>query len=104
MNKDLRKSYECLDLKYSATKEDVIARKNALIKIFNAQAMENKKPMDKKIDLVEKSAEIICDNIDNNGIPKDVSNHESSNQSLVSLFIILLFVIFVCFMSFYMFL
>ena len=35
MEKELKNSYFRLDLQYSATIEDVVSRKNALIKILN---------------------------------------------------------------------
>ena len=104
MEKKLKKSYECLDLPFSATVDEVVARKNALIKVLSAKEIKNKISTEKEIATVESSANAICENINKNGIPKNVCRFESSNESIVSLFVTLMFVVFVCYMSFYIFL
>lgn len=104
MEKKLKKCYENLDLPYSATKDEVKARKNALIKILNAKAIENNVSNEKEITLVENSANAICEYIEKNGIPKDEKHFEATKESIVSLIIVFLFACMVCFFSFYTFL
>lgn len=104
MNKDLKKCYECLDLPFEATIEDVQVRKNALIKIYNNKSIEKGISYDKQIGLVETSAKAIIENIKNNGIPKEEAHHfESSWKSVSILLITFVFVAMICFFSFYIF-
>ena len=105
MDKNLKKSYENLNLAYSATIEEVIARKQALIKIFKSKSVENKISTAKKIALIESSANAICDNIEKNGMPKDDEcRFETTGESILGLAIVLFFVVLMCIFSFYAFL
>ena len=99
MERQLRKSYKVLILPYSATEEEVERRKTALIRILNSQKKEN---AEKRISKIKNAADIIISNIKNNGIP-DKEHHlfESSNESIIGLFIVFIFVAFVCFFSVY---
>jgi len=102
MDKKLNKCYLVLDLPYSATIDDVMSRERALIKILNSKANEKNTSCENEIQEVKVSASTIIENIKNNGIPQEKSHRfESSNESIVALFIILLFVGLVCFFSFY---
>ena len=104
MNKELIKCYECLDLSYNATIEDVEARTKAMIKIFNNKAIEKGKSYDKQIERVETSSKEIIANIKKNGIPdKDFHHFTSSWQSIMWLAMVLLVAVVVCFFSFYIF-
>lgn len=103
MEKNLRKCYEHLELPYSATIEDVEARKSALIKILNSQAHDNKVSNEKEIALVEKSANTICEEIKKNGIPQNEHRFESSKESIFALLVVLFFAVMVCLLSFNMF-
>ena len=104
MEKNLKKSYQYLDLPYSATIEEVEARKKALIKILTSKDIENKINKEKEIALVNNSANVIIKNIKQNGVPNEIHCFESSNESIWGLFVILMFFVSMCFFSFYAFL
>ena len=99
MERQLIKSYKVLILPYSATEEEVTRRKTALIRILNSQ---NKKNAEKRISKIKDAADMIIDHIKNNGIP-DKEHHlfESSNESIIGLFIVFVFVAFICFFCIY---
>ncbi len=97
MNNKLRKSYDILDLSFSATEEEVELRKNALIKI------EKDKNNSKQIEIIEQSAIIILDNIKKNGIPKDNHKFYTSNESLITIIIVFVFSFIACVLSFIIF-
>ena len=97
MNKDLRKSYEILDLPISSTIEDVETRQNALIKI------EKSNGNIKKIEIIQNSATKIIENIKKNGIPKDNHKFSASNESLITLIIVFVFSLIACVLSFVIF-
>ena len=101
MNKELKRSYECLDLPFSATSEDVKMREKALIKIYNNKSVENGNSHDKEIGEIEKSAKIILENLKKNGQPKEVHSFDSSWHSIIILLAVLFFVGLLCFFSFY---
>lgn len=104
MNKELIKCYECLDLAFNATIEDIQARTKALIKIYNNKAVETGNSYDKQIGQVEASAEMMIENINKNGIPdKDFHHFKCSWQSVGWLTVALLFVGIICYFSFYIF-
>ena len=105
MDKGLRKCYECLDLPFSATAEDVEIRKNALIKVYNNKAVGKGISFERQIEQIETSASTIVENLKNNGTPI-VKNHyfDSSWKSIAILGIVLAFVAMFCFFSFYIFL
>ena len=104
MTKDLKQSYEYLNLPYSATIEDVEARKNALIKIANAKSIEKKIDTKDEIQKIEDSANIICLNLNQNGIPNEKSGFNTSKESLGVLMLVLVFSIILCVSSFFAFL
>ena len=66
MDKDLKNGYDCLDLPYDATVEQIQAREKALTKIFLAKADEKNKSFDKQINNVKTSANLILENIKGN--------------------------------------
>lgn len=104
MNKDLKKCYECLDLSFNATTDEVKVREKALIKIYNNKALEKGVSCDKEKGLIETSAHTIIENIKKNGIPKEETHRfECSWKSVGILSIILVFVAIICFFSFYIF-
>lgn len=102
MDKNLRKCYQCLDLPFSASIEDVETRENALIKILNAKATEKKVSCEKEISQVQTSSKTIIENIKNNGIPKEEYHRfETSNETITILIVVLGLVGLICFFSFY---
>ena len=105
MEKELKKCYYDLDLSYQATEEDVMARANALTKIFKAKEMEKKISCAEEIEMVKNSSNKIIENIKKNGIPnEDCHRFETSTQSIFVLLIVLFFVGFICAFSFSLFL
>lgn len=105
MEKELKNSYYRLDLKYSATIEDVEARQKALVKILTLEEKEKNISKQNEIEQVKNDCNLIISNIKNNGIPKEECHRfETSNESLVGLFIVLALIGVVCFFSFYAFL
>ena len=100
MNKDLKKSYQKLDLPYTATEEQVVLRKNALIMIMNGKEIDTKHSYRKEIQEIEKNAENIMANIKEQGIPNE-HGFESSNKSIFVLIFALSLVALLCFFSFY---
>ena len=99
MEKNLKNSYKCLDLPFSATEIDVEARKNALVKILEG---ERNVKTDERILELENAANLIISNIKKNGIPKKEHHlFESSNESIIGLLIVFIFMFFICFFSFY---
>lgn len=105
MNKDLKKSYDFLDLTYSATEEDVCAREKALIKIFNSEAKEKNVSCDNEVETTKKHAKIIIENLKKNGPPQEQDERfDSSWQSAGVLLIVLFITAMICFLSFYIFL
>ena len=100
MNRNLKKCYDCLDLPFSATKEQVETRKTALIKILKAKENETKISNEKEIELVELSAKTICEELEKNGIPKNIKRFECSNESILILIVVLIFAFMLCFFSF----
>lgn len=105
MEKELKNSYFRLDLQYSATIEDVEARKKALIKILKIEEKEKNVSKQNEIKQVKDDCSLIIQNIKNNGIPKEECHRfETSNESIFGLSIVLAFVFMLCFFSFYAFL
>ena len=103
MKKELKKCYNCLDLEYSATVEEVKVREKALLKILNSTV--GKKSCEKEILNVKKSAREIIENIKNNGIPNEERHrYETSGESIIGLLIVLLFAIMICVLSFHLYL
>ena len=104
MEKNLKKGYRYLDLAYSATIDEIEARKVALIKMLKAKERDKNISCEKEIFKVENSANILIENIKNNGIPKEYHHFIASNESIVGLVIVFMFAVVVCFFSFYAFL
>ena len=105
MEKELQNSYFRLDLPFSATIEDVEARKKALIKVLNMEEKEKNVSKQNEIEQVKEDCSLIIQNIKNNGIPKEECHRfEASNESILGLVIVLVFVFILCFFSFYAFL
>ena len=105
MNKDLKRSYEFLDLNYSATEEDVCAREKALIKIYHSEELEKRVTREKDIENTKKSAKIILENLKKNGLPQEQDERFDSSWQSAGLLLIVLFVTaMICFFSFYIFL
>ncbi len=105
MEKELQNSYFRLDLPFSATIEDVQARKKALIKVLNMEEKEKNVSKQNEIEQVEFDCSRIIQNIKNNGIPKEECHRfEASNESFIGLIIVLAFASLLCFFSFYLFL
>ena len=100
MEKNLKKCYEYLDLNYSATIEDVEARKNALIKIANSSAKEKRINVENEIQIIEDYSNKICSYISQNGVPNEDFLFNPSNESIAGIFISLLFAVFFCWCSF----
>ena len=99
MEKNLRNCYRIMDLPFSATKEDVETRKNAMIKTLKAERNEK---TDIEIVKVENASNLILENIKNNGIPQEEDHYfEASTQSIWALSIVLLFVGLFCYFSIY---
>ena len=103
MKKELKKSYMLLDLPFDASEDAVIARKTALIKIYNSGEKTDKNK-ESKIKNVEEASSIIIDNLKRNGVPQHPNIFESSNQSIIGLIIVFCFVAMVCYFSFMLFL
>ena len=100
MNKKLKKCYDDLDLPFSATKEEVETRKSALIKILKGKESETKISNQKEIEKIELSAKMICEEIEENGIPKNTKRFEVTNESFIILIVVLIFAFMICFFSF----
>lgn len=99
MEKNLRKCYRFMDLPFSATKEDIEMRKNAMIKTLKAK--QNDK-IDLEIIKVQNATNLILENLKNNGVPKEEDHYfEASNESIWGLVIVLFFVSLFCYFSFY---
>ena len=49
MNKELKKCYRLMDLPYNATKEDIVLKKEIMIKMYNSKASIDNKDYTKKI-------------------------------------------------------
>ena len=104
MDKDLKNSYDLLELPITATKTEVITRQKALIKIYKGKEIEDNVVYDKEITKITNAATKILDNINENGIPEEVRHKfEVTNESIVGLLIVFAFISIVCFFSFYMF-
>lgn len=95
MKKNLKKCYRLLDLPFDSTEEDVELRKRAMIKILESETgVKN----EKKITFVENASSLILENIKNNGIPNEEDHYfESSNESIIALFVVMVFVCFFCY-------
>ena len=104
MKRELLKSYILLDLPFNASEEDIIARKTALIKIYNAEDIKKHNKNEDKINKVENAANIIIENLKRNGAPSAPHCFESSNKSIISLIITFCFVAMVCYFSFLLYL
>ena len=104
MDKQLKKSYEILDLPYISTTEEVEFRKNALIKVLRDEG-QDKGHLDKKyIDKIEKAAQLIIDSLKKNGCPNmERQSFDSSWSSIGFLAVTLFFVAILCAISFYIF-
>lgn len=91
MIKELKKSYYNLDLPFSATKEQVQTQEKILIKILRAKALKTGKSQKKKIDIIVKSANLIIDNLEKNGIPdiKECSFSSTGKELATQLFVLL---------------
>ena len=100
MNNKLKRSYDCMDLPYSATIEDVETRKRAMIKIVNSNYDQETKSKQKEIALIEKSAKAICDEINANGIPDCDDKIVESSDSMLWLVIGVAVSAIICFFSF----
>ena len=100
MNRDLKNSYQYLDLNFQATEEEVIARKNALVKMFKAKEVETGKVQQENIKKVEESANIIIENLKKNGVPQTPHFFETSDKSIVGLIIAFCFVAMICYFTF----
>jgi len=104
MDRNLRKSYECLELPITATEADVLLRQKALIKIYENKTIKTGISYDDKIGKIESSSSIIIENLKNKGIPKEeLHRFDSSWKSIGVLSIIFAFVVMICFFSFYVF-
>ena len=102
MDKKLRKSYDYLDLPYSSTIEEVDAKKDIMIKVAKSDLNNSN---DKQVKRVLNCANLIIDNIKNNGIPNEMDHRfEMSMELIYCLSIALSFVGVLCILSFYMFL
>ena len=106
MDKNLRKSYDCLDLPISASIEQVEAREKALIKIFQAKEKEENISCSKEINRVKISKKRIISSIQINGIPKEEEKHRfiASNESVFVLFLISICAGIFCYFTFTLFL
>ena len=100
MKKDLKKAYKYLQLSDSATKEDVEARKNALIKIANSKRFEGK-TFENEVDRIESAAKIVSLNIKEEKTIEKKFKYECSNDSIAALMITLIFIVSICLYSFY---
>ncbi len=97
MKKVLKKCYRTLDLPFNSTIEDVELRKKAILKTLEIE--HNSKKTKQKI-YIENSANIIIENIKNNGVPNEEDHYfESSNESIFALVIVLIFVSLLCYFS-----
>ena len=101
MEKNLKKSYRCLNLPYSATEKEIKSRKEELVKFYMAK---NNNKNEKKIRDVEDSCNLIIDNLIKNGFPSEKDHRfESSNESIVGLLIALVVVSIACYLCCYFF-
>ena len=106
MDKNLRKSYECLDLPITASVEQVEAREKALIKILQAKEKEENISCVKEIKRVQISKKRIISSIQINGIPKEEDQHHfvASNESVFVLLLISICAGIFCYFTFTLFL
>ena len=90
MIKELKKCYYNLDLPFSATKEQVQTQEKILIKIIRAKALKTGKSQKKKIDNIVKSANLILENLEKNGIPdiKECSFSSTGKELATQLFVL----------------
>ena len=100
MKKNLKKSYEILDLPYSSTIEDVESRKKAMIKVVNSNTKQKVGSKEKEIALIENSARAICDEIKTNGIPNCDEVKKENNDSILWLIVGVIVSGILCFFSF----
>lgn len=99
----LKRSYELLDLPFSATKEDILKRERAIEKYLEQQETEKNKTLTKERQMLKKSVEITLENLEKNGPPKEEDfKGEISWMSLIYLLGVLLVAIFACGLSIYM--
>ena len=99
MDKNLKKCYTILDLPFNSTEDEVELRKRAMIKILESEpSVKN----EQKIIEIKDASSKICENIKNNGIPKNSGfRFECSNESIISLIIVMLFISFFCYCTIY---
>lgn len=93
MDRDLKKCYKDLELPLTATENDVVDRRNNLIKDLKSKEKETKISTKEEIAKIENLSDLIINHIKNNGTGKDVHRFESSFESILGLFIVLLIVV-----------
>ena len=101
MDKNLKKSYQKLNLPYGATEIEIKNRKDELIK-----ALESRKTVkaEQQIKNIEEAYSIIIEDIKKNGLPEEKSHRfESSKESIIGLTITLVIVAVLCYFSCYLF-
>ena len=101
MERELKKSYKCLDLPYNATAEEVETRQKALTKMLSVESEKRGISCEKELMEIQIASKMILENIKNNGIPQEeYHKFQVSNESIISLLIIFFFVGVICVFSF----
>ena len=101
MDKELKKHYHFMDLKYDATVEEIKSRQKVMIKVYRAKGIKTGKSYKNEIARVNFATSKILSNIKQNGIPKgNLFNFSSSINDMATLIFVLIIMMIICIVSF----
>lgn len=101
MEKELKKCYHYMDLRYDSTIEEIKSRQKIMIKIFRAKSVKSGKSYKNEIAKVNNSTNKILANIKQNGIPKaSIFNFSSTVNEVATLIFVLIIMIIICTVTF----
>ncbi len=101
MDKEIKRCYHYMDLKYDSTIDEIKSRQKIMIKIFRAKSINSGKSYKNQIAKVNSSTSKILDYIKVNGIPKaSLFNFSSTINEVATLTFVLIIMVIICTVTF----
>lgn len=101
MDKEIKRCYHYMDLKYDSTIDEIKSRQKIMIKIFRAKSINSGKSYKNQIAKVNSSTSKILDYIKENGIPKaSLFNFSSTINEVATLTFVLIIMVIICTVTF----
>lgn len=96
MTKEIKKCYNFMNLKYSATEDEIKVQQKVMIKLLRAKELKTGKSYEKKIDKICKNTNAILNYINVNGVPqiKDYTFDTSLDNIMALVSFVIIFVVF----------